>query len=297
MEALMETNVSGYACRRGKVRDVYDIGEQLVIVATDRISAFDQVMQNGIPDKGRVLTGLTKFWLKSSPINVFRNHLIATDLGSFPECFQEPEFEGRAMLCKKAEVLLIECIVRGYLTGSGWKEYQETGKVCDIELPKDLLECARLPEPIFTPSTKAETGHDENVSFKDMCVILGSDIAELLRNMSLDIYRKAHNFALSRGVIIADTKFEFGIVDNEITLIDEVLTPDSSRFWPAKKYVPGRSQFAYDKQYVRDYLQGMCDSGQWDKDSFGPLLPENVVSTTNSLYAEIYRMLTGQSIS
>ena len=300
MEALMQTNVLGYKRRQGKVRDIYDIGDNtLVVAATDRISAFDRVMANGIPNKGKVLTLLTQFWLQSpqSPISDFHNHLISIDIRTMPGPFQDQDLTGRAMLCQKAEVFPVECVVRGYLTGSGWKEYQETGEVCGIKLPDNLLECARLSEPIFTPSTKAETGHDENISFEEMCDRIGLQVAELLRSASLKIYRLAHNFALVRGVIIADTKFEFGMVDGEVTLIDEVLTPDSSRFWPAKEYEPGRGQFSYDKQYVRDWLQKLCDSGAWDKDSPGPSLPEDIVSTTQSRYIEIYKRLTGQDFS
>ena len=293
---LMETNVLGYPCQRGKVRDIYDLGKTLAIVATDRISAFDVVMANGIPDKGRVLTGITKFWLDNLSL-VSPNHCLSTELRDFPSVFQKPELEGRIMLCRKAEVLPVECVVRGYITGSGWKDYQGTGEICGIKLPLGLKECEKLPEPIFTPSTKARTGHDENIPFKAVCEIIGKDVAERLRDWSIWLYVAAHQTALKKGVIIADTKFEFGMVSKKVFLIDEVLTPDSSRFWPLEGYVAGQSQPSFDKQFVRDYLQGLCDQGKWDKTPPGPRLPEDVVDETVKKYLYLHGLLTGRELT
>lgn len=292
MQAVQETNLEGMTLRnRGKVRDLYDLGEALLIVASDRISAFDVIMPNGIPEKGKILTALSIFWfdlLKS----VVQNHLISTEVDDYPpEARAHREvLEGRSMLVKKARVFPIECVVRGYLAGSGWKEYRESGKVCGVALPSGLKQSDRLPEPIFTPATKAETGHDENISFEKSAEIIGEEAAEKLKELSLAIYLRASEHALSRGVILADTKFEFGLIDGEITLVDEVLTPDSSRFWLKSEYQPGRSQNAFDKQYLRDYLETL----DWDKTPPGPHLPDRVVEGTRGKYMEAYRLITGE---
>jgi phosphoribosylaminoimidazole-succinocarboxamide synthase len=286
-QPLLQSDVSAYPCRRGKVRDVYDLGERLVIVATDRISAFDWILPTAIPDKGRILTELTCFWLRflGAP-----NHLISAKPEDMPEAFRIDDLRGRSMLVRKTEVVPFECVARGYLAGSGWKEYRQTGKVCGIELPSGSRESDRLPLPIFTPATKAESGHDINVSFEEMAANIGGAVAEELRTKSLDVYRKAADYALSRGVIIADTKFEWGhLPSGEIILIDEVLTPDSSRFWPADQFEPGRPQPSYDKQFVRDWLE----STQWDKNSPPPPLPEDVVERTRQKYLEALELLIG----
>jgi len=293
---LMETNIPGYPCQRGKVRDIYDLGKTLAIVATDRISAYDVVMANGIPDKGRVLTSITKFWLDNLSL-VSPNHCLSTELRDFPSAFQKPEFEGRVMLCRKAQVLPTECVVRGYITGGGWSDYRKTGKICGIELPPGLEECQRLPEPIFTPSDKARTGHDQNISFEVFCEIVGQETGERLRDWSLWLYVAACQIALKKGIIIADTKFEFGLVNLRPTLIDEVLTPDSSRFWPLEGYAAGRSQPSFDKQSVRDYLQNLCDQGKWDKTPPGPRLPEDVVGETAEKYLYLHGLLTGRELA
>jgi len=292
MQAVQETNLGGMTLRnRGKVRDIYDLGEALLIVASDRISAFDVIMPNGIPEKGKILTALSIFWfdlLKS----VVPNHLISTEVDDYPpEARAHREvLEGRSMLVKKARVFPIECVVRGYLAGSGWKEYRESGKVCGVTLPAGLKQSDRLPEPIFTPATKAESGHDENISFEKSVQIIGKEAADQLKKLSLAVYRRASDHALSRGVILADTKFEFGLIDGEITLVDEVLTPDSSRFWLKSEYEPGRSQNAFDKQYLRDYLETL----DWDKTPPGPHLPDRVVEGTRGKYMEAYRLITGE---
>src|SRR5262245_29298765 len=247
---MLQSNVAGYPRRQGKVRDVYDIGDRLVIVATDRISAFDWVLPTPIPDKGRILTALTFFWLKWLKVP---NHLVSAQSSDFPQPFRGPEFSGRTMLVRKTEVVPIECVVRGYLAGSGWKDYRKTGAVCGVKLAPGMQECEALPEPIFTPSTKAETGHDENISFQQMVATVGQGTAKELRTKSLDVYRRAAEYARSKGVIIADTKFEWGrLPSGELILIDEVLTPDSSRFWPGDVYKPGQNQPSFDKQFVRD---------------------------------------------
>jgi phosphoribosylaminoimidazole-succinocarboxamide synthase len=283
---LLQSNVSGQACRRGKVRDVYDLGDRLVIVATDRISAFDWILPTAIPDKGRILTDLTLFWLRFLQVP---NHLISVEPKDMPEAFRIDELLGRSMLVRNTEVVPFECVVRGYLAGSGWKEYQKTGKVCGIELPSGLRESDRLPQPIFTPATKAESGHDINVSFEQMAASVGESVAMELRTKSLEVYQKASDYARPRGIIIADTKFEWGrLPSGEIILIDEVLTPDSSRFWPAEHYTPGRSQLSYDKQFVRDWLE----STTWDKNSPPPPLPEDVVARTRDKYNEALLKLT-----
>jgi phosphoribosylaminoimidazole-succinocarboxamide synthase len=290
-EPMHESHVSGYPRRQGKVRDVYDLGDRLVIVATDRISAFDWVLPSPIPDKGRILTSLTLFWLRW--LNV-PNHLLSAESKDFPPEFQRRDFAGRTMLVRKTTVIPIECVVRGYLAGSGWKDYRRSGTVCGIHLPAGLRECDVLPEPIFTPATKAESGHDENVSFHEMEEAAGEVVAAELRSRSIDVYRRAAEYARSRGVIIADTKFEWGRLPNgELILIDEVLTPDSSRFWPADGYRPGQSQPSFDKQFVRDWLE----STSWDKNSPPPALPPDVVEKTRQKYLEALERLTGTGLS
>jgi phosphoribosylaminoimidazole-succinocarboxamide synthase len=294
---LLESSLRGIPVRRGKVRDVYDFGSRLLLVSTDRISAFDWVLPTGIPDKGRVLTQLSRFWFERLDVP---NHMISTDVDAFdlpPGLDREP-LRGRSMLVKKSEVVPVECVVRGYLAGSGWKEYQESGRVCGIPLPSGLSECEKLPEPIFTPATKAEQGeHDENISFDRMIEIVGRQTAEDLRRRSLDVYRRGAEFAAERGIIIADTKFEFGrthgTAGGEILLIDEVLTPDSSRFWPADAYEPGRGQPSFDKQFVRDWLGGT----KWDKNSPPPELPGEIVQKTRAKYVEAYERITGEQFN
>jgi phosphoribosylaminoimidazole-succinocarboxamide synthase len=290
MPPMLESNVPGYPRRQGKVRDVYDLGERLIIVATDRISAFDWVLPTPIPDKGRVLTALTLFWLRWLGVP---NHLLSADRADFPTDFRGDEFAGRTMLVRKTQVVPVECVVRGYLAGSGWKDYLRTGTVCGEPLPPGMRECEQLPEPIFTPSTKAETGHDENISFAQMAATAGAETANELRGKSLDVYRRAATYARDRGVIIADTKFEWGrLPSGELILIDEVLTPDSSRFWPADGYQPGRGQPSFDKQFVRDWLE----STTWDKNSPPPELPADVVQRTRAKYLEAVERLTGSPL-
>lgn len=287
MTPLLESHVAGWPCHRGKVRDVYDLGDRLVIVATDRLSAFDWVLPTGIPDKGRVLTGMTRFWLDHLAVP---NHLLSSDLADLPAEFRTDALRGRTMLVRKARVVPFECVVRGYLAGSGWKEYRRDGTVCGIPLPPGLRECAKLPEPIFTPATKAESGHDENVSFDTMAAAVGPPLAAQLRDRSLDIYRRGSAHAEARGILLADTKFEWGqLPDGQLILIDEVLTPDSSRFWPRDTYAPGRNPPSFDKQFVRDWLE---QSG-WDKNSPPPPLPPDVVARTREKYLEAYERLTG----
>ncbi|HOM16958.1 MAG TPA: phosphoribosylaminoimidazolesuccinocarboxamide synthase [Thermoguttaceae bacterium] len=292
-KVVVQTDLPGLPVRRGKVRDVYDLGDCLLLVGTDRISAFDWVLPSAIPDKGRILTQLAAFWFRWLDVP---HHLISTDIEAIrsylPPGVDTAPLAGRVSLCKKAEVVPIECVVRGYLAGSGWKEYQESGTVCGIRLPSGLLESSRLPEPIFTPATKAVTGHDENISFDQMVDRVGRQTAELLRQRSLEIFQKGVQYALERGIIIADTKFEFGWCDGQLILIDEVLTPDSSRFWPADQYQPGRGQPSFDKQFVRDWLL----STSWDKNSPPPSLPEEVIQKTRQKYLEAYQRLTGQPL-
>jgi len=278
----------------GKVRDVYDIDEtQLLFVATDRISAFDYVLATGIPHKGRILNQISLFWFDFLA-DVVPNHLITADVDKYPAQVRKysDQLRGRSMLVRRAEIFPVECIVRGYLSGSGWKEYQSTGKVSGITLPSDLRESEALPEPIFTPSTKATSGHDENISFDQMCEIVGVETASHLRDLTLRIYTKAAAYARQRGIIIADTKFEFGRTEQGITLADEVLTPDSSRFWPADKYAAGRPQDSYDKQYVRDYLEQI----HWNKQPPAPALPPEVARRTSEKYLEAYTQLTGRKL-
>ncbi len=289
---LLESQVAGYPCRRGKVRDIYDLGDSLVIIATDRISAFDWVLPTGIPDKGRVLTGLTLFWLNYLGVS---NHLLSTNLQQMPNAFREQAnvLAGRVMLVKRAKVVPIECVVRGFLSGSGWKEYRQGGEIAGLALPLGLKESQQLPEPIFSPATKEETGHDINISWEQMAQITGAAVAQQLRKRSLDLYRQAADYARTRGIIIADTKFEWGNLPNgELILIDEVLTPDSSRFWPVDHYQPGKSPPSFDKQFVRDWLE----TTGWDKSSPPPELPAEVVARTRAKYLEAYERLTGHQL-
>lgn len=286
--AVLQTNIANLKVRRGKVRDVYDLGDALLIVASDRISAFDWVLPTGIPDKGRVLTQLSLFWFDflDTP-----NHLITDDLAKMDLPFDPSGhgLEGRSMLVRKAEVVPIECVVRGHLSGSGWKEYKRDGMLSGLRLPTGLTESVKLPEPIFTPATKAQTGHDENISFELMAEIVGRATAEELRRRSIDVYARGAEYAAGRGIILADTKFEWGWFDGELILIDEVLTPDSSRFWPADQFRPGRPQPSFDKQFVRDWL----DRSGWNHEPPAPALPEDVVRRTSERYAEAMRRLTG----
>jgi len=287
---VMETSLETFPVRRGKVRDIYDLGDQLLLVSTDRISAFDWVLPTGIPDKGRVLTQCSAFWFDflKEP-----NHMLTCDVDAMdlPADVDRQPLVGRSMLVRKTQVVPIECVVRGYLSGSGWKEYQSNGAVCGVSLPEGLVESDQLESPIFTPATKAESGHDINISFEQMADAVGSDVAEELRRRSVDIYNRGAAYARERGIIIADTKFEWGMIDDELILIDEVLTPDSSRFWPADKYQPGSGQPSFDKQFVRDWL---LQSG-WDKESSPPALPEDVVLGTREKYIESFEQLTGQA--
>ena len=289
---VRETSLPGLAVRRGKVRDIYDLGDRLLLVSTDRISAFDWVLPTAIPDKGCVLTQIAAFWfeLLGEP-----NHLITTDVEKMdlPPGADRRMLAGRSTLCRKTEVTPIECVVRGYLAGSGWKEYQQSGAVCGIKLPAGLTESSRLPEPIFTPATKAATGHDENISFERMVDIVGRELAEELRRRTLRAFVRGSEYARQRGILVADTKFEFGRVGGELLLIDEALTPDSSRFWPADQYAPGRGQPSFDKQFVRDWLS----STDWDKNSPPPPLPDDVVAKTRKTYIEAYERLTDREFT
>jgi phosphoribosylaminoimidazole-succinocarboxamide synthase len=289
---VLETSLPGLPLRRGKVRDVYDLGKRLLLVSTDRISAFDWVLPTGIPDKGRVLTQIAAFWFErlGEP-----NHAITTDVEAMdlPPGVDRRQLAGRTTLCRKAEVVPIECVVRGYLAGSGWAEYRQHGTVCGIRLPKGLLESDELPEPIFTPATKATEGHDENIPFERMVELVGEEVSEELRRRSLEIFRRGSEHARSCGIIIADTKFEFGRADGQLILIDEVLTPDSSRFWPADAYAPGRGQPSFDKQFVRDWL----GTTGWDKNSPPPPLPDDVVAKTREKYVEAFERLTGRMLA
>ncbi|MFZ3211914.1 MAG: phosphoribosylaminoimidazolesuccinocarboxamide synthase [Terriglobales bacterium] len=293
---LLETDFAGlerYA--RGKVRDLYRVDhERLLVVATDRISAFDYVLASGIPGKGRVLTQLSLFWFDFLA-DIVPNHLLTADVQRYPAQLRPyaEQLQGRSMLVARADMIAIECVVRGYLSGSGWKEYQQSGKVCGLELPRGLRESERLPEPIFTPAIKATSGHDENISFDEMAQHAGLKLSEQLRELSLRIYRKAAEHASARGIIIADTKFEFGRTSGGLVLADEVLTPDSSRFWPADRYQPGRSPESFDKQFVRDYLEKI----RWNKQPPAPPLPPAVVQETSDKYVEAYRRLTGHELT
>ena len=276
---------------RGKVRELYAVGDDLLLVATDRISAYDAVLGSAIPDKGRVLTGLTDFWLDHLA-DVVANHRISCAVADFPEVLAPTReaLRGRAMLCRRADVLPVECVARGYLSGSGWAEYVATGAVCGVALPVGLVESSRLPEPIFTPATKATSGHDDNVTYAEVAEELGADLASQLRDVTLALYTRAAEHAASRGIVLADTKFEFGFVDGVLTLVDEVCTPDSSRFWPADAYAPGGPQPSFDKQYVRDWL---TRSG-WDRNPPAPALPDDVVAATRERYVTAYELLTGR---
>ncbi|CAN5284251.1 MAG: phosphoribosylaminoimidazolesuccinocarboxamide synthase [Euzebyales bacterium] len=277
----------------GKVRELYAVGDdRLLLVASDRVSAFDVVLPTPIPDKGKVLTGLTAFWLSELLAGVVGNHMVTTDVAAFPDALvpAAEDLRGRAMLCRRAEMLPIECVARGYLAGSGWKEYRERGTVCGIPLPDGLDESARLPEPIFTPSTKATDGHDVNISFEAATEVVGAAVATRLRDLTLELYATASDYTAERGVLLADTKFEFGIIGDQIALCDEVLTPDSSRFWPADDYAPGRGQVSFDKQIVRDWLE----STGWDKTPPGPQLPADVIDRTRARYVEVYERLVGR---
>jgi phosphoribosylaminoimidazole-succinocarboxamide synthase len=292
MRVLRETNFAGISpSARGKVRDIYDLGDKLLIVATDRLSAFDVIMATPIPDKGLILTQLSLFWFTLLR-DVIPNHVVsATD---FPAPFDQyaADIVGRAMLVTKTSPLPIECVARGYLSGSGWKEYVATGEVCGMALPSGLRESDKLPEPIFTPATKAVTGHDENISFDQASSLIGKPLAEQVRAITLEIYRQAAAYAEPRGILLADTKFEFGLLNNELIWIDEALTPDSSRFWPAAAYKPGGPQSSFDKQFVRDYLERI----QWPKTPPGPELPLDVVAATRAKYREAYRILVGREV-
>ena len=302
--ALLETKLSLPNRRSGKVRDLYDVDlgseEALLIVATDRISAFDVVMQNGFPGKGVVLTQISKFWFDYFG-DRFAHHLISTDVDDVPGLNAEEKdvLNGRIMLCRKTEVVPIECIARGYITGSGWKDYQASGEVCGITLPTGLRNSDKLDEPLFTPSTKADTGHDENISFEEGTNLVGLDLMEWLKESTLSLYKEARDYALDRGIILADTKFEFGQLASveKPLLIDEIFTPDSSRFWPAADWEPGREQASFDKQIVRNYLETVVASGDWDKTPPGPELPDDVVEKGIARYLEAYELLTGSSLS
>jgi phosphoribosylaminoimidazole-succinocarboxamide synthase len=289
---ISQTDFAGLKLRaRGKVRDIYELGDQLLIVATDRLSAFDVVLPTPIPDKGPVLTQLSLFWFEKLA-SIVLNHVISADHFAGVLAPYADALQGRAMLVRRTEPVPIECVVRGYLSGSGWKDYQKTGSVCGIALPAGLRESDRLPEPIFTPSTKATSGHDENISFDETVARIGQPLTEKLRDTSLAIYKSAAEFASARGIIIADTKFEFGLVGGELIWIDEALTPDSSRFWPGNQYMPGKPQPSFDKQYVRDYLEKIG----WNKQPPAPPLPADVVAATRDKYREAYQRVTGHEL-
>ncbi len=285
-EALLATALPYWPARRGKVRDVYDLGDRLLLVASDRISAYDWVMPNGIPGKGKLLTRLSLMWFDFLGIE---HHLLSTDVTTLPELTLEEKeaLSGRSMIVRKTNVVPIECVVRGYLAGSGWQEYQKTQSVCGVSLPQGLQQSSQLPEPIFTPATKAEEGHDENISFSEMTQRVDPKLAETLKQMSIEIYRKAADYALQRGIIIADTKFEFGLDGEKIILIDEVLTPDSSRFWPKGEYAPGRDQASFDKQFLRNWLS----TSGWDRNSPPPQLPPEIITQTLEKYQQAEQML------
>jgi len=295
LQTLTQTDLSGLPLlARGKVRDLYAVGESLLLIATDRISAFDHVLATGIPGKGKILTQLSLFWFQLLR-DVVPNHLITADVEKYPEVLHPytGQLRGRSMLVKRAQMFPVECVVRGYLSGSGWKDYQATGAVCGIPLPAGLRESDKLPQPIFTPASKSLGGeHDENISFADMTARVGKAAADKLEALSLAIYGRAASYAAERGVILADTKFEFGVTGNGIVLADEVLTPDSSRYWPADRYAPGGAQPSFDKQFVRDYLEQI----RWNKQAPAPALPEDVVAKTQRKYLDAYRLLTGQEL-
>jgi phosphoribosylaminoimidazole-succinocarboxamide synthase len=296
---LLETSLSDFKLHgRGKVRDIYQVGDDLLIVATDRISAFDYVLGSGIPDKGKVLTQLSAFWFDRMD-DLVPHHVIATEVAKMPSALQPHRdvLKGRSMLCRRTRPIPIECVARGYLSGSGWKEYQQSGRVCGVKLPAGLRESDRLPEPIFTPATKAESGHDVNISEDEAATIIGRDLATRLKQLTLEIYRRGCEHAESKGIIIADTKFEFGLIgagdpSRDVVLIDEVLTPDSSRFWPKDQFQPGQGQPSFDKQYVRDYLEEI----RWNKQPPVPALPDPVVQKTREKYVEAFRRLSGREL-
>ncbi len=294
MSVILETNLNGKEpTRRGKVRDIYDLGDTLVLVATDRISAFDWVNPTPIPDKGKILTQLSLFWFEMMK-DIIPNHLISANLEDFPEEFQKNSemFKDRSMYVRKCQMLPVEFIVRGYLAGSGWKEYKEKGTVCGISLPSGLVEASKLPEPIYTPSTKAESGHDINISPEEAGKIIGEELNHKAEKIAIEIYKRANEYAITKGIILCDTKFEFGLLDGELVLADEILTPDSSRFWPADQYEPGKSQLSFDKQFIRDYLESV----NWDKNSPPPPLPTDIVEKTREKYLEAYTRLTGRNL-
>jgi len=288
--ALMTTSIEGFPKRSGKVRDIYDLGDRLVIIATDRISAYDVVMPNGIPDKGRVLTQISLFWFNRLA-EAAPHHVISSALKDLPEPFRSEELDGRFMICKRCKVIPIECVVRGYLAGSGWREYQKSQSVCGIVLPSGLKQSAQLPAPLFTPATKAASGHDENITQERAAELVGADLVAELRERSVALYTAAAEYAAERGTIIADTKFEWGHDEaGELTLIDEALTPDSSRFWPAEGYKPGKDQPSFDKQFVRNYL----DKIKFNRQPPAPVLPTEIVQKTREKYVDAYALLTGQ---
>ena len=292
--ALRETNLTDIGTpKRGKVRDVYDLGDKLLIVASDRLSAFDVVLPTGIPDKGKVLTKLSVFWFAQME-DIVKNHILEVDVDNYPDALRKYDdaLRDRSMLVKKAKVVPVECVVRGYLSGSGWSDYKKTGSVCGIELPRGLVESSKLERPIFTPTTKAEEGHDMSISFEELVGIVGESLSTKLRDLSIKVYEKGCEIAERKGIIIADTKFEFGMLGDEIIIVDEILTPDSSRFWSKKLYKPGGAQDSYDKQIVRDYLNTL----DWDKTYPGPELPETIADKARARYVEILEILTGQGL-
>ena len=288
-DALLQTNLP-FPKRQGKVRDVYDLGDSLLIISTDRISAFDWVMPNGIPDKGRILNQLSLFWFRSLGIE---HHVISDELPDSVKVLDPlGQLAGRSIVARKAQVVPFECVIRGYIEGSGWRDYQRTGSICGISLPSDLRQCDRLPEPLFTPATKAETGHDENVSFEVMREQLGTTVADELKERSIEVYRRGSEIAQAKGILVADTKLEWGWFEGRLILIDEVLTPDSSRFWPAEDWVPGRAQASFDKQFVREFL----DRTAWDKNSPPPMLPDDIVMQTRDRYVAALEQITGRGL-
>lgn len=292
MKVLTETNIPGKPLKKGKVRDMYDLGDSMLMVATDRISAFDVVFPNGIPYKGQCLTQISLFWFDMMK-DIIENHVKTADLNEYPEELRKEELKDRSIIIKKAEPLPVECIVRGYLAGSGWRSYQKTGQVCGIKLPEELRESEKFEEPLFTPSTKAENGHDENISFEKMSELIGEDLANQVKEKSLAIYKKGNEYANTKNMILADTKFEFGMLDGKLILIDEILTPDSSRFWPMNEWNPGKTPNSLDKEYLRQYLL----KSDWNREPPAPELPEEVVEETSRRYREIYKKLTGSELN
>lgn len=292
-QIVRQTDFSNYPVRHGKVRDIYDLGDEILLVATDRISAYDVVIPTAIPGKGVMLTHISNFWFDFFDRDI-PHHRIEVIQDNAPPGMEQhlDQLRGRSMRCKKTKVVPIECVVRGYLAGSGWKDYQKTGAVCGITLPDGMKQCEKLPEPIFTPATKEDEGHDENISFEKACNLVGESCMSLLRDRSIEIYQKASEYAAQRGIIIADTKFEWGKLGDDYLLIDEVLTPDSSRFWPADQYEAGRDQDSYDKQYVRNYLTTLVENGKWDKTPPAPELPEEIVANTAKKYREAVTLLS-----